>query len=156
MKKIALILCMLLCLGSCKPVHEVITHHEYVTHYVDSVRWHDSTVVVPIEVWHDVATIPDTLHLSTSLAEAEAWLDSIWLKGTIKNKQQVIYKYVEVEKWRDSIVYEKVPEPYPVVKEVKNPVNSKLVWWCIIASLGLLGSLCWIFRKWIIKLISLI
>lgn len=150
------VLVMVLSFQCCKPVHEVITHHEYITHTVDSIRWHDSTVVVPMEVWHDIAVIPDTLHLETSLAVADAWLDSCFLQGTIKNKQQVIYKYIEVEKVRDSIVYEKVPEPYPVIEHVKNPVNGKLVLWGIISSIGCLALLCWILRKPIMKLFALI
>lgn len=130
-----------LALFSCKPIHEVITHHEYVTHTVDSVIYHDSTVVVPHEVFTNVAWPYDTLTLETSLAKAQCWVDSLWLKGTIKNKQQVIYKYIEVEKVRDSIVYEKVPEPYPVIQEVKNPVNRKLLLWAILASIMCVGIL---------------
>lgn len=156
MRKIVFILSLIFCLAACKPTEQVIVHHEYVQHVVDSVRWHDSTVVVPMEAWHDIAVIPDTLHLETSLAVADAWLDSCFLQGTIKNKQQVIYKYIEVEKVRDSIVYEEKPVPYPVVEYVKNPVNKKILWWAILSSLGFIGALGWIFRKPLMKLISLI
>ena len=156
MKKIALILCMLLCLGSCKPVHQVIVHDVYETHVVDSVVMRDSTVYIPQEVYTNLSWSYEPLHLETSLAEADCWVDSLFIKGTIKNKKAVQTQYVEVEKWRDSIVYEKVPEPYEVEVEVEKPLNNKLLTWSILASLGLLVSLCWIFRKWIIKLIALI
>lgn len=155
MKKISIILLLLFAI-SCKPIHEVVTHHEYITHTIDSVIYHDSTVVVPHETYTNIAWNYDTLNLETSLAKAKCWVDSIWLRGNISNKQQVIYKYVEVEKWRDSIVYEKVPEPYPVVEYVKNPVNKGILWWAIGSSLAALGALCWIFRKQLMKLISLI
>lgn len=152
MKRFILILCTFLCLAGCKPVHQVVVEHVYETHITDSIRYHDSTVVVPQEVYTNLAWKYDSLHLETSLAVADCWVDSLWLKGTIKNKKEVVYKYVEVEKWRDSIVYEKVPDPYPVEVMVEKPLNNKLLTWSILASLGLLVSLCWIFRKWIIKL----
>lgn len=151
--KLFLFLMIVISVSSCKPVEHVITHHKYITHTVDSIRWHDSTVVVPHEVYTNIAWNYDTLTLETSLAKAECWVDSIWLRGNISNKQQVIYKYIEVEKWRDSIVYEKVPEPYTVIEQVPNQVNKKLRWWAIISTIGLGCSLVYIFRKPLLKLI---
>ena len=40
-------LLIILFVGSCKPVHEVITHHEYITHVRDSVVTRDSIVIIP-------------------------------------------------------------------------------------------------------------
>lgn len=156
MKRLTYIFILLLAMFSCKPIHEVVTHHEYITHTIDSVIYHDSTVVVPHETYTNIAWNYDTLNLETSLAKAQCWVDSIWLRGNISNKQQVIYKYIEVEKVRDSIVYEKVPEPYPVVEYVKNPVNKNILWWAISVSIGLIVALVFILRKPIIKLIALI
>lgn len=156
MKKILIIICTFLCLAGCKPVHQVVVEHVYETHITDSVVTRDSTVLIPIEHVVDVVNKLDTLNLETSLAKATAYLDTtnMLLKGEIHNKQGIQFQIIEVEKWhtKDSIVEK--PTPYPEYIEVKNPVNSKLVWWCIIASLCLLVSLCWIFRKWIIKLFT--
>ena len=152
MKRLTYILLLLFAI-SCKPVHEVVTHHEYIQHITDSVIYHDSTVVIPHETYTNIAWNYDTLNLETSLAKAQCWVDSIWLRGNISNKQQVIYKYIEVEKVRDSIVYENVPEPYPVIEQVPNPVNKKLLWWAIISTIGLGCSLVYIFRKPLLKLI---
>lgn len=156
MKRILFILILIFCLASCKPTEQTIVHHEYIQHVTDSVIYHDSIVTIPHEVYTNIAWNYDTLTLETSLAKAECWVDSLWLRGSISNKQQVIYKYIEVEKVRDSIVYEKVPEPYPVVEYVKNPVNKGILWWAIGSSLAALGALCWIFRKQLMKLIALV
>lgn len=149
---VLLALLIILSFQCCKPKQQTIVHHEYISHYVDSVRYHDSTVVIPKEVYTNVAWNYDTLRLETSLAKAEAWVDSLWLRGNITNKQQIIYKYITETKVRDSIVYEKVPEPYPEYITVEKPLNNKLLTWAILSSLGCLACLIWIFRKWIIKL----
>lgn len=156
MKKVLFILSLLLCFVSCKPTEQVIVHHEYIQHITDSVIYHDSIVTIPHEVYTNITWNYDTLTLETSLAKAECWVDSLWLRGSISNKQQVIYKYIEVEKWRDSIVYREKPVPYPVVEYVKNPVNKSILIWAIFVSIGCLGLLIWTFRKWIIKLLALI
>lgn len=156
MRKIIFILSLIFCLASCKPVHQVIVEHEYVTHVKDSVVMKDSTVLIPQEVYTNLSWSYENLHLETSLAEADCWVDSLWLRGTMKNKKNAQFKYITVEKVRDSIVYEKVPDPYPVVEHVKNPVNKKILWWAILSSLGFIGALCWIFRKPLMKLIAMI
>ena len=147
MKRLAYILLLLFAI-SCKPIHEVVTHHEYITHTIDSVIYHDSTVVIPHETYTNIAWNYDTLNLETSLAKAQCWVDSIWLRGNISNKQQVIYKYIEVEKVRDSIVYEKVPEPYPV-EVVKTKNAAWPIWlWAILSTLSLVGLVVlWIRKK---------
>jgi len=148
MKRTLFILSLIFCLASCKPIHEVVTHHEYITHTIDSVIFHDSTVVIPHETYTNIAWNYDTLTLETSLAKAECWVDSLWLRGNISNKQQVIYKYIEVEKVRDSIVYEKVPEPYPV-EVVKTKNAAWPIWlWAILSTLGLVGLVVlWVRKK---------
>jgi len=148
MKRTLFILSLIFCLASCKPIHEVVTHHEYITHTIDSVIFHDSTVVIPHETYTNIAWNYDTLTLETSLAKAECWVDSLWLRGNISNKQQVIYKYIEVEKVRDSIVYEKVPEPYPI-EVVKTKNAAWPIWlWAILSTLGLVGLVVlWVRKK---------
>ena len=157
MKQLTYILLLLFAI-SCKPQHQVIVEHVTQTHYVDSLVIRDSVVTVPIERYVDLVRKYDTLKLSTSLASAEAWLDTTnsCLKGSIWNKNTYTYEKETIDHYitRDSIVDR--PVPYPVVEYVKNPVNKGILWWAIGSSLVALGSLCWIFRKQLMKLIALI
>lgn len=105
----------------CKSASEVIVgHQETVVHYVDSVIVRDSIVEIPREVYYNVAWDYDTLHLETSLAEANAWIDSIFLRGEIHNKKNFTQKteYIENIVYKDSIVEKEVPVPYEVEKTV--------------------------------------
>lgn len=153
MKRFLIVLFTLFLLG-CKPVHEVITHHEYITHTRDSVVMHDSIVVIPQEVYTNLAWKYDTLHLETSLATADAWVDSCFLRGTMKNKNTASFHHETETIVRDSIVYEKVPEPYPVEVMVEKPLNNKLLVWAIISSVGLLALLWFTFKNPIRKLLA--
>ena len=102
------------------------------THYVDSTRWHDSTIyyIVPIERYRDYTSLLDTLKLETSLAKAEAYVDTTnnTLKGSIENKKdsiKTVIKWKERIVQKDSLVYKEVP--VEVEKEVvKYP---KSYWW---------------------------
>lgn len=138
MKKILPIIISLF-LVSCgvqKPIKEEIRYT-----YRDSVVVSkiDSTVIIPVERIVDIVADYDTLHLETSLAEADAWVDSTnhILRGKIENKstfsQQI--KYVDRIEYRDSIVFQRIPEPYPVEKVVrKNPkMFSFLLGWFILS-----------------------
>lgn len=149
-------LLMVISLQCCKPIHETIVHHEYVTHVRDSIVMKDSIVTIPQEVYTNLTWNYDTLHLETSLAKAECWVDSLWLRGTMKNKNVASFHHETETIYKDSIVYEKVPEPYPVEVMVEKPLNNKLLTWAIISSIGCLALLCWILRKPIMKLFALI
>ena len=151
MKKIFIIIFTLFLVG-CKPIHQVIVDHVTETHYVDSIVKKDSICYIPVEVYTDITTIPEALHLETSLAEADCWLDSCFLKGTIRNKKGAQFQYIKETEtiYKDSIVEK--PVPYQEYIEVKNPVNSKLVWWLVGVSIGCLALLWWTFRKPIMKL----
>ena len=104
------------------------------THYVDSTRWHDSTIyyIVPIERYRDYTSLLDTLKLETSLAKAEAYVDTTnnTLKGSIENKEdsiKTVIKWKEHIVYRDSIEKVEVPVPVEVVKEVTK--YPKTYWW---------------------------
>lgn len=149
-------LIMVLSFQCCKPIHEVITHHETITHYVDSVIRKDSICYIPVERYVDIVNQLDTLRLSTSLAEASAYLDTSMnlLKGEIHNKKGAQFQYItETETiYKDSIVYEEKPVPYEV-EVVKTKNASWKVWlWAILASMGLLGMLYWHFKSKLINL----
>jgi hypothetical protein len=157
MKRIIYILLLLLAV-SCKPQHQIIVEHVTQTHYVDSLVIRDSVVTVPVERYVDLVREYDTLKLSTSLASAEAWLDTAnsCLKGSIWNKNTYTYEKETIDHYitKDSIVDR--PVPYPVVEYVKNPVNKNILWWAISVSIGLIAALVFILRKPIMKLIALI
>lgn len=156
MKKLYILLIFISLVTACKPVQTVIEHHETVTHYVDSVRYIDSTVLIPQEYFYNVAWPYDTLHLETSLAEASCWVDSLMLRGEMRNKKvaqtHVIHETETI--YHDSLVYVDKPVPYDVVKEVKNPVNWRILLWAILSSLGLCGVLYLHFRGRIYKLFT--
>lgn len=134
----------------------MITHDEYITHVIDSVVVKDSVVVIPVETYVNMTWNYDTLSLETSLAKAEAWVDSCWLRGSIKNKDKAQFQYIYQDKWhvKDSIVYQEKPVPYEVEKVVTKNASWKVWLWAILSSLGLIGMLYWHFRKWIYKLFS--
>lgn len=151
MKKFLIVLLTIL-ITACKPIHQVVVDHVVETHVRDSLVIRDSIVTIPQEVYTNLTWKYDTLHLETSLASATAWVDSLWLRGTMKNKNVASFHHETETIYKDSIVYEKVPEPYPVEVLVEKPINNKLLIWAILSSIGCLALLWWTFRKPIMKL----
>lgn len=119
----------------CKPKQVIVEREKVVYVHSDSTIYKDSVVYVPVEVYKDYSRLTDTLLLETSLATAKAWNDTnAWIiKGYIKNKQAVQYKYIEVEKIvkNDSIVEREVPVPYEV--EVVKTHIPTWAWLCLSA-----------------------
>lgn len=124
---------------SCKSVSsvtETTSNEKIEIVYKDSVRYYDSVVVIPVERYVDIVNKYDTLFLETSLAEAYAYVDSLFLRGEIKNKDvnqtETIYKdniiYRDSIVYKDKIVYEKEEV------EVENPINYKLLIFNILIS----------------------
>lgn len=76
-------------------------------------------VEIPKEVIVNVVPELDTLKMETSIAEAEAYLDTLTntLKGTLKNKKTELRKEIQtVEKTKFVEHKVEVPVPYEVVK----------------------------------------
>lgn len=145
MKKLLLIIPILFAF-SCSPLTHTVIREETITNYVDSTRWHDSTVVTYLqkERYVDVVKPLDTLNLETSYAAATAYLDTSMqaLKGEIHNKSNVPIKtqikWKEKLVYRDTTIYKEVP--VEVVKEVTK--YPKSYWWLLgisIASAAALG-----------------
>lgn len=131
-----IVLLSMMLLSSCHTQRQTIVETKTETRYVDSVRYTDSVVMIPVEKYANLAYSFDTLTLSTSLAEASCWVDSIWLRGEIHNKQGVQYKYITKTEYitRDSISYVEKPVPYEV-EVVKTKNAAWWVWlWAILAS----------------------
>ena len=135
MKKVLYLTILLLIAFSCGVSKKTIQIDRITeTHYVDSTRWHDSTIyyIVPIERYRDYTSLLDTLKLETSLAKAEAYVDTTnnTLKGSIENKKdslKTVIKWKERTVYRDSIEKVEVPVPVEVVKEVTK--YPKTYWW---------------------------
>ena len=146
-----LILWSTLIFCGCKTTTPTVIEKERIVYvHSDSIRYIDSTVVIPIERFVDIVPQYDTLTLSTTLAKSQSWLDTTnhILRGNIWNLNAIQYQYIEVEKIvnNDSIIEKEVPKPYPVVEEKK--VIPTFAWICIIwsvLSIVLIGV--WVYLK---------
>lgn len=120
------------------PVKETEYVRDTVIIKADTVR-----VDVPVEVQVNVVPQLDTLRMETSVAEAEAYLDTLTqaLKGTLKNKKTELKKEIQtIEKTKFVERRVEVPVPFEVVK-TKVPRWA----WCSL-SLNLLVLLILILR----------
>lgn len=147
---VGLFLGSMLIISSCKPQQIIVEKEKLVYVHSDSVRYIDSTVLIPKEVYRDYASLLDTLFLKTSISESWSVVDTnqMLLVGEIKNIKAIQIKYIEKEKVikNDSIIEKEVPKPYPVVEEKK--VIPTFAWICIIwsiLSIVLLGV--WVYLK---------
>ena len=139
MKRILPILIAVLLIFGCGTARRTtIIEHKTETHYIDSTRWHDSTIyyTIPIERYRDYASLLDTLRLETSLAKSEAYIDTTnnTLKGSIENKRdslKTVIKWKEHIVYKDSLVYQEVP--VEVTKEVTK--YPKSYWWLLGATI---------------------
>ena len=116
MRNWALILiCFLLCgCGTTRyvPVKEIEHVRDTVILKADTVR-----MTIPVEKIVEVVPAMDTLRMETSVAEAEAYLDTLTqtLKGQLKNKKTELKKEIQtIEKTK--FVERKVEVPVEVVK----------------------------------------
>ena len=133
MKKVIMFITLLAIAIGCGTTRKTtVIEHLTETHYIDSTRWHDSTIyyVVPVERYRDYTSLLDTLKLETSLAKAEAYVDTTnnTLKGSIENKKdsiKTVIKWKEKTVQKDSLVYKEVP--VEVEKEVTK--YPKSYWW---------------------------
>ena len=106
-----------------------------VIHQVDSIVYHPKERIV------DIVPVYDTLKMSTSIAEAKAYVDTTThtLKGSLNNKQGTTtkIKYVDRIQYRDSIQIKDVPIPVEVKKEVKiHPWYERILW--VMSAIGLI------------------
>lgn len=140
-------------LGSCKAFQpSPIIHHEYVTHYVDSVITKDSICYIPVERYVDVANKLDTLHLATTLAAASAYFDttSNMLKGEIHNIKGIQYQYITNTEtiYKDSLVNVEVPVYVEHTEYIKRPLNTfSITLNIILISLVVLCAVLWWYKK---------
>lgn len=136
-----------LLLVSCgTPKYITVKEKEYIK---DTVLIKADTVKVDIPVEVKVNVVPelDTLKMETSVAEAEAYLDTLTqtLKGTLKNKKTELKKEIQVVEKTKYVEHKvEVPVPYEVVK-TKVPLWA---WIMLSINVGLIvGFLLILFLK---------
>ena len=148
---------MLLACGTVK--HQPTTTTQTTTIIKDSIRWKDSTVLVPIPVerYVDVVRQYDTLRLETTLAKSEAYVDTLThtLKGNLENKPEALktvikYKDRIVTVTKDSLVTKEIPVPVEVVKTVTPKWAWRLLVFDVLV-LVLIGAYVYLKLKGIIK-----
>ena len=146
-------LALVLGVGGCGVTRPTTTTTQVVYEYRDSIRWKDSTILVPIPVerYVDVVPVYDTLRLETTVASASAYVDTLThtLKGRLVNKPDSIRTIVKfkdrlVEVRRDSLVVREVPV------EVEVPVRyvPKVYKWCLVWTvLSVVLVALWVYLK---------
>ena len=128
------------------PKYITVKEKEYIK---DTVLIKADTVKVDIPVEVKVNVVPelDTLKMETSVAEAEAYLDTLTqtLKGTLKNKKTELKKEIQVVEKTKYVEHKvEVPVPYEVVK-TKTPLWA---WIMLSINVGLsVGFLLILFLK---------
>ena len=114
-----LLILVAIMLSACgTPKYITVKEKEYIK---DTVLIKADTVKVDIPVEVKVNVVPelDTLKMETSVAEAQAYLDTLTqtLKGTLKNKKTELKKEIQtIEKTKFVERKVEVPVPYEVVK----------------------------------------
>lgn len=156
MNKLFSILIIILLAFSCSTIKYVPIKGDTVVEYRDTTIFRDSIIYTPKEVVKEIVPALDTLHLETSLASAQAYLDTTnrLLRGSIQNKKGVTekIKYKEKIVYRDSLVTQDVPVEVQVTKEVKTHFwYEKFLWILSILGLVMIGKKIYpIIKKWLI------
>lgn len=110
------------------PIEKKIEVRDTVVLKSDTVR-----VAVPVEKIVEVVPQTDTIMLETSVAKAEAWVDSTGLHGKIENKRVELKKEIQVVE-RVRVKTERVEVPVEVIKEKR--VIPKWLWLSLAVNLA--------------------
>lgn len=99
----------------------------------DSLIYIRDTLYLPLPVEEkEVKTTADSSHLETSIAESDAWIDSIGqLNHTLKNKDTV-YKYIYDTVYINKTITEYKEKEIPIEVQVEVPYIPKWAWLCIV------------------------
>lgn len=132
MSRIEMILLLLILTGCGTvryvPVERKVEVRDTVVLKSDTVR-----VAVPVEKIVEVVPQTDTILLETSVAKAEAWVDSTGLNGRIENKRVELEKEIQVVE-RVRVKTERVEVPVEVIKEKR--VIPKWLWLSLAVNLA--------------------
>lgn len=132
MSRIEMILLLLILTGCGTiryvPIEKKVEVRDTVVLKSDTVR-----IAVPVEKIVEVVPKTDTILLETSVAKAEAWVDSTGLRGRIENKRVELTKEIQVvERVRKET--ERVEVPVEVIKEKR--VIPKWLWLSLAVNLA--------------------
>lgn len=153
-----LIALAILCSQSCSPkIYREIVEKEKIV-YRDSTAWRDSLLYVPIplESGQVIVAAGDTARRETSVAKAEAWVDTLGhLNLNLENKRT---KLPYVAKIPTRIIQTEITQNKAEILTKVVQVEKPLSWWKSF-KLGAFWWLCgalvlcllWIFRKLIFK-----
>lgn len=99
----------------------------------DSLIYIRDTLYLPLPVEEkEVKTTADSSHLETSIAESDAWIDSIGqLNHTLKNKDTV-YKYIYDTVYINKTITEYKEKEVPIEVPIEVPYIPKWAWLCIV------------------------
>lgn len=99
----------------------------------DSLIYVRDTLYLPLPVEEkEVKTTADSSHLETSIAESDAWIDSIGqLNHTLKNKDTV-YKYIYDTVYINKTITEYKEKEVPIEVPIEVPYIPKWAWLCIV------------------------
>lgn len=137
---------------------------------VDSVSVKDSTVAVQLPNESSQAVLPTIMpsHLETSLAVSDAYVDSLGLHHTLMNKDTQIDVHVPVTEHHhyenhsqqdSTAVHHGDSQTQTITEYVEKPLTRwqqfrlGAFWWLVA---GLLGAICWIFKKPLGQLVALV
>lgn len=119
--------------------------------YVEKVEYRDTTIYVPIPVESHSTVVADSSHLETSVAESDAWVDTLGrLHHSLTNKRDSLAAHIPVVK--TTIYAQATTNSEQVITKIQY-VKQKQKWknWIIAISAILL---IFAYRKQIIKLIT--
>lgn len=166
--------------GTCvhlPPKDETISKDSSAVHHKDSVQITDQTTVrdslmnIPIPTEQSTANnqLQQPSHLETSVAESDAWVDSTGLHHTLRNKSETsLQAHVPVTEHTHTEEHFHQQDSTAVSSSEHNhteyvEVEKELTWWQAFRIkafwpllLCLLASLCYIFRKPLLKLLKLL
>lgn len=167
-------LVFLFAVSSCSTLRKLFCNHQrdsVAVRYIDSLRVkdslriRDSLFLVPVPVEGSQNIFPSFMpsHLETSLAESDAYVDSLGLHHSLRNKDTSIGVHVPVT---EHVVHEEhstqkdsTHTKYVIKKvEIEKPLSKWKTaqigaFWYLCGALAL--CLLWIFRKPLLKLLQL-
>ena len=150
----------IMCASGCSPkIYKEIVEKEKIV-YRDSTAWRDTTIYapIPLESGQAVVAVGDTARRETSVARAEAWVDSLGhLNLNLENKRTSV---PVVAKIPSRFIYTNVTQNKAEILTKVVEVDKPLSWWKSF-KLGAFWWLCgavmlcllWIFRKPLLKII---
>lgn len=148
-------------LGGCSPrIVERIVETEKVE-YRDSVSWRDTTIYVPVplEAGQAIVHVGDTARRETSVAKAEAWLDTLGLLNlSLENKKTALPYQAKIP---SRTIWTSATNTKAEILTKYVPVEKSLTWWqsfrlraFLPLLLTCLALLIYILRKPILKLLT--